>query len=79
MPHCKCCDDRVQGALDAVDFQVHEYEEILREKDREIALYKENYQLRKELCRLCEQKIQRLEAELRRRGVVRSNWRFSPN
>ena len=31
-----CCNDRVQGALDLVDFHVHEYEVILKEKDETI-------------------------------------------
>ena len=33
MPHCKCCDDRVQGALDLVDHQLYEMETELRDRD----------------------------------------------
>ena len=77
MPHSKSCDDRVQGALDSVDFQVREYEQILREKDAQITLYMQNNQLHQELRWLYEQRIQLLEEELRRRGVVRPNWRIN--
>ena len=79
MPHSEYCNRRVQGALDTVDFQVREYEQILREKDKEIALYKENRQLYQQLCHVYQQRIQQLEERLRGRGAMRRNWPMNQN
>ena len=79
MPHSEYCNRRVQGALDTVDFQVREYEQILLEKDKEIALYKENRQLYLQLCHAYQQRIQELEGRLRGRGAMRRNWTMNQN
>ena len=76
MPHSEYCNRRVQGALDTVDFQVREY--ILREKDKEIALYKENRQLYQQLCHAYQQR-QEFEGRLRGRGAMRRNWTMNQN